>query len=83
MKSNKLHIVFEDERIIVVNKEAGLIVEENPYEKVNVQALVQAHLNKNSKRTKPPFLGVIHRLDRVTSGAVSYTHLTLPTKRIV
>jgi len=44
--------LFEDERIIVVNKEAGLIVEENPYEKVNVQALVQAHLNKNSKRTK-------------------------------
>jgi len=72
MKSSKLHIVFEDERIIVVNKEAGLIVEENPYEKVNVQALVQAHLNKNSKRTKPPFLGVIHRLDRVTSGVIMF-----------
>ena len=24
--------------------------------------------------------GIVHRLDRVTSGPVSYTHLTLPTK---
>jgi len=72
MKTPKLDILFEDQRIIVVNKPAGMIVEENPFEKVNVQALVQEHLNKNTKRTKPPYLGVIHRLDRVTSGVILF-----------
>ena len=68
----KLNIIYEDERIIVINKSAGIIVEENPFEKVNSQAMVQQHLNKNSRRTKPPYLGVIHRLDRVTSGVLLF-----------
>ena len=68
----KLNIIYEDERIIVINKPAGIIVEENPFEKVNAQAMVQDHLNKNTKRTKPPYLGVIHRLDRVTSGVLLF-----------
>jgi len=72
MKTPKLDIVYEDERIIVINKPSGIIVEENPFEKVNAQAMVQAHINKNSKRTKPPYLGVIHRLDRVTSGVLMF-----------
>lgn len=72
MKTPKLEIVYEDERIIVINKPAGIIVEENPFEKVNAQAMVQAYINKNSKRTKPPYLGVIHRLDRVTSGVLMF-----------
>ncbi len=72
MKTPKLDIVYEDERIIVINKAAGIIVEENPFEKVNAQAMVQAYINKNSKRTKPPYLGVIHRLDRVTSGVLMF-----------
>lgn len=72
MKGHKINIVYEDERIIVINKAAGIIVEDNPFEPINTQALVQEHITKNSKRTKPPYLGVIHRLDRVTSGVVMF-----------
>jgi len=82
MKEKKLAIIFEDDKLIVVNKESGLIAEDNPYEPVNVQAMVQAHLIKNSKRTKPPFLGVIHRLDKVTSGVIMFAKKKSTLKEI-
>ncbi len=62
-----LQIIFENKDYIVVNKQAGLISEKSPYEEETVESQVLNHLSKSRKN---PYLGIIHRLDRVTSGVL-------------
>lgn len=64
-----LQVVDENNDYIVVNKEAGLISEKSPYEDYTVENQVFNHLSKNKRK---PFIGVIHRLDRVTSGVLIF-----------
>ncbi|OBX23450.1 23S rRNA pseudouridine1911/1915/1917 synthase [Gelidibacter algens] len=64
-----LEIVHENNDYIVVNKMAGLISEKNPYEESTVEDQVFNHLLKNKQK---PYVGVIHRLDRVTSGVMIF-----------
>jgi len=48
---------------------SGLISEKSPYEKHTVENQVLDHLLKNKPK---PYIGVIHRLDRVTSGVLIF-----------
>lgn len=63
-----LDILHETKDYIVVNKPAGLITEKNPYED-SLESQVFNHIQKENKNV---FLGVVHRLDRVTSGVVLF-----------
>ena len=64
-----LEIVHENNDYIVVNKRAGRISEKSHYENNTVEDQVFNHLSKNKKN---PYVGVIHRLDRVTSGVLIF-----------
>ncbi|MGI9527178.1 MAG: RluA family pseudouridine synthase [Weeksellaceae bacterium] len=64
-----LDIIFENNQYIVVNKAAGLISEKNPYESNTVEDQIYNHL---LNKIKHPYIGVIHRLDRVTSGVLIF-----------
>ncbi len=64
-----LELVHENNDYIVVNKTAGLISEKNPYEACTVENQVLNHLSKSKQKT---YVGVIHRLDRVTSGVMVF-----------
>ncbi|SIS47617.1 23S rRNA pseudouridine1911/1915/1917 synthase [Zobellia uliginosa] len=63
----ELDVIHENKDFIVVNKAAGLISEKSPYEAVTVETQVFNHLLKQQRK---PYLGIIHRLDRVTSGVL-------------
>lgn len=52
---------------VAVHKPAGMIVERNPYESPTLEEEVARHLERKKKGA---FLGIIHRLDKVTSGIV-------------
>ena len=65
----KLEIVYENNDYIVVNKMAGLISEKSPFEESTVESQVLNHLLNNKRK---PYIGVIHRLDRVTSGVLIF-----------
>lgn len=64
-----LEIVHENNDYIVVNKMAGLISEKSPYEDCTVENQILNHLLKNKGK---PYIGIIHRLDRVTSGVLIF-----------
>ena len=64
-----LEVVYENSDYLIVNKLAGLISENNPFEKSTVEQQVLTHLIKNKPK---PFIGIIHRLDRVTSGLLIF-----------
>jgi len=63
----KLEVIHENNDYLVVNKAAGLISEKSPYEAVTVETQVLNHLLKHKRK---PYIGIIHRLDRVTSGVL-------------
>lgn len=67
MESNKLHILYESKHWLAINKPSGMIVERNPFEQPTVEDLVWEYLEATQKR---PYLGIVHRLDRVTSGVL-------------
>ncbi|MCV6630112.1 MAG: RluA family pseudouridine synthase [Flavobacteriaceae bacterium] len=64
---SKLEIIFENNDFLVVNKTAGHISERSRYESSTVESLAWEHVSKQKKK---PYLGMVHRLDRVTSGVI-------------
>ena len=62
-------VLFESNQLLVVQKPAGIITEANPFEANNLEANYRAYLKQ---KINDPYLGVVHRLDRVTSGVVIF-----------
>ena len=62
-------ILFESNQLLIVQKPAGIITEDNPFEANNLEANCRAYLKQ---KINDPYLGVVHRLDRVTSGVVIF-----------
>lgn len=63
-----LIILKETPHYIVLNKPAGLITEKNEYED-SLEEKVYLYLEESKKN---PFVGLVHRLDRVTSGVILF-----------
>ncbi len=61
-----LQIIYEDEAILIVNKPAGLVV--HPAVGHWQGTLVNALLNHNALLKTLPRAGIVHRLDKETSG---------------
>ena len=79
-----LDVLFEDEHILVINKEAGMVV--HPGDGTNDKTLVHALLNHCPDQLSPvgaPLRpGIVHRLDKETSGVMvvaktEFAHLSL------
>ena len=56
----RLEILKETEDWMAINKPAGIIVEENPYEP-SIESILKEKID---------YVGIVHRLDRVTSGVL-------------
>ncbi|MBP5437678.1 MAG: RluA family pseudouridine synthase [Treponema sp.] len=68
-------VLFEDEYIICVNKPAFLPTEETVVKgRGNLHDCVVKYLwEKNPSLRNPPYAGIMHRLDRETSGVILFT----------
>ncbi len=62
----ELDIIFEDEHMLVINKPAGLVV--HPGAGNLTGTLVNALLAHNEKQKNLPRAGIVHRLDKDTTG---------------
>ncbi len=60
-------IIVEEKHWMAINKPSGLIVEQNPFESPTIQELAVDYLAQSQAN---PYLGIVHRLDRVTSGVL-------------
>ena len=66
----KLEIIFEDKDLLVVNKPSGMVVHPGAgnYEKTLVNALIYKYKNKLSNVNGSLRPGIVHRIDKDTSG---------------
>ena len=68
-----LDILFEDEDILVLNKPAGLVVHPAPGHREKTLVNILAHQKKLSPGSHPLRPGIVHRLDKGTSGLMLIT----------
>lgn len=73
-----LNIVFEDEHILVINKPAGLVV--HPAAGNSSGTMLNALLHHAPELAHVPRAGIVHRLDKDTTGLLVVAH-TLPAQK--
>ena len=65
-------ILYEDNHLIVVNKRPGDIVQGDKTGDTPLSEVVKEYIAKKYNKPGAVFLGVVHRLDRPTSGVVLF-----------
>ena len=76
-----LNIVFEDNEIIVINKPAGLLVHPGSGNPDNT--LLNGLLAHNDTQSLLPRAGIVHRLDKMTSGLMVVAKTTVSYNSLV
>ena len=67
-----LEVLYEDNHLIVVNKRPGDIVQGDKTGDTPLSEIVKEYIAKKYNKPGNVFLGVLHRLDRPTSGIVLF-----------
>ncbi|WP_417876699.1 RluA family pseudouridine synthase, partial [Winogradskyella sediminis] len=80
-KSN-LQVIYEDNHIIVVNKRAGDIVQGDKTGDKPLSEVVKSYLKDKYKKEGNVYLGVVHRLDRPTTGIVMFSKTSKALPRL-
>jgi len=79
---NNLQVLHEDNHIIVVNKRAGDIVQGDKTGDKPLSEVVKSYLKEKYKKTGNVYLGVVHRLDRPTTGIVLFSKTSKALPRL-
>ncbi|MDT0644861.1 RNA pseudouridine synthase [Zunongwangia sp. F363] len=82
--SNKdnLQVLYEDNHIIVVNKRPGDIVQGDKTGDKPLSEVVKSYLKEKYNKPGNVYLGVVHRLDRPTSGIVLFSRTSKALPRL-
>ncbi|SEK50206.1 ribosomal large subunit pseudouridine synthase D [Maribacter orientalis] len=77
-----LQVLFEDNHLIVINKRPGDIVQGDKTGDKPLSDTVKAYLKKKYNKPGNVYLGVVHRLDRPTSGIVVFAKTSKALPRL-
>jgi len=77
-----LETVYEDNHIIIINKRPGDIVQGDKTGDVPLSEIVKQYLKVKYKKPGNVFLGVVHRIDRPTSGLVIFAKTSKALSRL-
>lgn len=77
-----LQIIFEDNHLIVINKRPGDIVQGDKTGDLPLSEVVKLYLKEKYNKPGDAYLGVVHRLDRPTSGVVLFAKTSKALSRL-
>ena len=80
--NSNLQVLYEDNHIIVVNKRAGDIVQGDKTGDTPLSDVVKAFLKDKYNKPGNVYLGVVHRLDRPTTGIVLFAKTSKALPRL-
>lgn len=75
-------IVFEDNHIMVINKKVGQLVQGDKTGDSSLLELIKEFIKKRDEKPGNVFLGLVHRIDRPTSGLVIYAKTSKALTRL-
>ena len=67
-----LNILFEDDHVLVVKKDAGIPVQAGKMRIMDLQGLIKNELYRRDRKGGEPYLGLIHRLDQPVEGVMVF-----------
>lgn len=70
MVPDKLHVLYEDNHLLIVNKPGGLLVQGDSTGDETLLDIGKRYLKEKYNKPGNVFLGVVHRLDRPVSGVI-------------
>jgi 23S rRNA pseudouridine1911/1915/1917 synthase len=77
-----LAILYEDNHVIVINKKTSQIVQGDKTGDVTLPDLIKSYLKEKYQKPGNVFCGVVHRLDRPTSGVVVFARTSKALERL-
>ena len=75
-------MLFEDNHVIIVNKRAGDIVQGDKTGDTPLSDVVKAYIKDKYNKPGNVYLGVVHRLDRPTTGIVVFARTSKALSRL-
>ncbi len=84
MRSTKdnLQVLFEDNHLIIINKRVGDIVQGDKTGDKPLSEVVKEYIGTKYGKPGKVFLGVVHRLDRPTSGIIIFAKTSKALERM-
>ncbi|AMO19506.1 RNA pseudouridine synthase [Flavobacterium columnare] len=79
---NNLVVLYEDNHLIVVNKRVGDIVQGDKTGDKPLSDVIKEYLKEKYNKPGEVFLGVVHRLDRPTTGIVLFAKTSKALSRL-
>lgn len=79
---NNLEVLYEDNHIIAVNKRVGDIVQGDKTGDKPLSEVVKEYIKEKYNKPGEVFLGVVHRLDRPTTGVVVFARTSKALSRL-
>ena len=80
--ASNLDIIYEDNHLIVINKRVGDIVQGDSTGDKPLSDVVKEYLKKKYDKPGDVYLGVVHRLDRPTTGIVLFAKTSKALSRL-
>ena len=79
---NNLEVLFEDNHLVIVNKKSGDIVQGDKTGDKPLSDVVKEYIKEKYNKPGDVFLGVVHRLDRPTSGIIIFARTSKALDRL-
>ncbi|MBP8792025.1 MAG: RNA pseudouridine synthase [Lutibacter sp.] len=76
-----LSVLFEDNHLIIINKQSGDIAQGDKTGDAPLSDIVKAYIKKKYNKPGNVFLGVVHRLDRPTTGVIAFAKTSKALER--
>jgi 23S rRNA pseudouridine1911/1915/1917 synthase len=80
--SDSVHILYEDNHIIAVNKTVSDLVQKDATGDLSLDDKIKNYIREKYQKPGEVFLGVVHRLDRPVSGVVLFARTSKALTRL-
>ncbi len=81
-KKYNIELVYEDNHIIIINKKAGQIAQGDKTGDAALNDILKAYLKEKYNKPGNVYMGLVHRLDRPTSGGLIFGKTDKATSRL-
>ena len=79
---NKLNVLYEDNHVIVVVKPFNVLSQSDNTKDLDMLTIVKEYIKEKYNKPGNVYLGLIHRLDRMTSGVMVFGKTSKASSRL-
>ena len=79
---DKLRVLYEDNHVIVVLKPCNILSQSDNTEDIDMLSIVKKYVKEKYKKPGNVYIGLVHRLDRQTSGIMVFARTSKAASRL-